>query len=160
VSDSVSAFVGHETPGRLRLKIPSRKGDGAFFEQVQKRLFQCEGIEKVEVNAVTGSILCIHHTSLDAVAAYVRKKKVFDLRRETPGPGSVRQQVSGSFADLNRQIRGAMSGQVELWNLVFLFLIGSGVYQVARGNITAIPWYTAFYYAFNILSKAKNGGAE
>jgi hypothetical protein len=142
------------------LRFPSRKGDGAFFDLVQKQLFKCEGVEKVEVNPLTGSVLVIHQSSTQAIGEFLGKAGMPFPGDSDSGATQLRRQVSASFSGLNSQIKKAVGGEIDLWNLVFLFLIGSGVYQVARGNIAAIPWYTAFYYAFNILSKAKDKGGE
>jgi hypothetical protein len=48
-----------------------------------------------------------------------------------------------------------VGGWVNLGAMAFLILLGAAIYQIARGNLTAIPWYTAFWYALNIFLKSK-----
>jgi hypothetical protein len=33
-------------------------------------------------------------------------------------------------------------------------LLGTGIYQIVRGNFGAPPWYTAFWYAFGVFTKS------
>jgi len=50
------ARVCHLAHGRLRLKIPEKRRDEAFFEAVRQQLSR-DGIKRVEVNPLTASVL-------------------------------------------------------------------------------------------------------
>ncbi len=58
------ATVAHHVPGRMRLKIPSAKGNEAVFQEIRQTLAETPGIHDIEVNATTGSITV--HYSVDA----------------------------------------------------------------------------------------------
>ncbi len=47
----------HLTPGRLRLRMPERRGDEAFARQVEQLLAPIPGVTQVHANPVTGSVL-------------------------------------------------------------------------------------------------------
>jgi hypothetical protein len=54
------AYVAHRTPGRLRIVIPSRRDDAAFFGQLEDRLLACSGIERARSNPAAACVV-IHH---------------------------------------------------------------------------------------------------
>ena len=66
----------HETPGRLRIKIPGLKGNAQAVEAVREELMDLAGVREVNANAVTGSIIVIHHR--DAL----QTRDVLDLLEE------------------------------------------------------------------------------
>jgi Heavy metal associated domain 2 len=53
----VKLQIAHQVPGRIRMKIPSAKGDPALLEEIQKTFSVIPGIEQVEVNPATGSVV-------------------------------------------------------------------------------------------------------
>ncbi len=40
-------------------------------------------------------------------------------------------------------------------SLIFLSLLISGIWQIARGNFAMPAWYTAFYYALGVFARAQ-----
>jgi len=160
VPNPTEGYISHETSGRLRVKFPAHKGDENFFQKLGKKLLSCPGVQKVEANPSTGSVLLLHESDSQAIVEFARGKRIFHLSEPKKGESAVPQSVISSFAGLNERVKSAMSGQVDLWGITSLLLIGAGVYQVARGNLVAIPWYTALYYGANILLKSREGGSE
>src|SRR5215470_17701438 len=53
----VKLQIAHQVPGRVRMKIPSAKGDPALLEEIQKTFSAIPGIEEVAVNPETGSMV-------------------------------------------------------------------------------------------------------
>jgi hypothetical protein len=53
----VKLQIAHQVPGRIRMKIPSAKGDPALLEEIQKTFSAIPGIEGVVVNPETGSVV-------------------------------------------------------------------------------------------------------
>ena len=49
--------IAHQVPGRIRMKIPSAKGDPARLEEYKETLSAIPGIESIEVNPDTGSVV-------------------------------------------------------------------------------------------------------
>jgi hypothetical protein len=54
------AHVSHHIPGRMRVKVPGGKGQPHVLQQIQQSLAPMPGIQRVEVNPATGSVL-IHY---------------------------------------------------------------------------------------------------
>jgi hypothetical protein len=147
------ARVVHATIRRLRVRIPSKKGDGSYFSLIKESLADCPGIETVEVNPLTGSALLIHDTDAATIADYAARN---DLFRFTPWKGSSRtlfQSVEEGLGKLNKRLKRVSGGEFDIPSLFFVILLISGMFQIARGNLGAPAWYTAFWYAFGIFSR-------
>lgn len=151
------AHLSHLAPGRLRVKIPSKKGDVSYFAYLGKKLSSLDGVEKVKVNPLIGSVLFIHTVDSKMIAEYARANNFFYLNRTNLSPSNLHQRVSETFSGLNNRIKGFSGGELDMGAMAFLILLGAGIYQIGKGNITAIPWYAAFWYALNIFLKAKHG---
>jgi hypothetical protein len=50
------AHVAHHTKGRLRIRVPSAKGDPAALQEIARTLSPVMGVSEVIVNETTGSI--------------------------------------------------------------------------------------------------------
>lgn len=147
------ATAVHKTDGRLRLRISGKKGDADFFSRIQEGLAHCPGVEKVGVNARTGSVLVIHHAALGDIGEYASQHGLFTCNNPDP---SLRKSLFDSTEDvvrqLNRRLKRSTAGELDIASLVFLLLILSGAYQILRGNVRGPAWYMAFWYALGIFS--------
>jgi hypothetical protein len=152
------AYVHHRTAGRLRVRVPSRKGDAEYFSAVGDRFADCEGVERIEVNPATGSVLLIHHTDGESLAEYARAHELFDTKEEEHSPTDFHRQLGERLSGLNNGLKGLTGSGTDLWDLTFIGLLGAGAFQIISGNMTAIPWYSAFWYALGVYSKSKDGG--
>jgi hypothetical protein len=56
--------VVHALPGRVRLKIPRVKENPKLAHQAQEKLSRVPGIQRVEANPVTGSLLIIYDLAM------------------------------------------------------------------------------------------------
>src|SRR5215471_4321858 len=59
-----TGYVAHHIPGRIRIRIPAAWGDPGLLEQIRTVAESVPGVESVESNATTGSVLI--HYSIDA----------------------------------------------------------------------------------------------
>jgi len=160
VHDLPDAFLSHKISGRARLKIPSRKGDFHYFEFLKEQLSKCSGIETMEVNPVSGSILIVHASDIEKIAEYARNRNIFNLKNNRPYPANLHHTVSKTFKDINGKIKGITGGDMDIAGAAFLIFLGLGIYQISRGNLIAPAWYTAFWYALSMFSKSGNNGGE
>lgn len=157
------AHVAHMSPRRLRLRIPSRKNDARYFASLKDWLVGVEGVGSVEVNPATGSVLIRHNLKEEQLALHARANNLFTLIMEeakSPGSTTLHDGIAHGFQDLNRHLSGFTGGKLSLWDFAFLALLGTGIYQIARGNFAAPAWYTALWYAFNTFLKAPSTGAH
>lgn len=147
------ADVVHHTKNRVRIKLRDKVQDPAFYERLKDSAADLPGVESLAINPITGSILYIGTdlNSREIAAALVQKSL---LRFETPPALHPVERAVRPFVTLSHKLKGMTGGEVGLTEAGFLALLAIGVIQILRGNITAPPWYTAFWYAFGMFSKA------
>jgi hypothetical protein len=146
----------------MRVRVPSRRGDPAYFSTVEETLRSLTGVEGVEADPLTGGILILHRIDPGAIVDYAAQKALFLAREEEAkkAGGTVMHDVLGApFASFSRRIMAFTGNAADLSGLAVLALLSVGVYQIARGNFGAPAWYTAFWYALGIFNKS-DGGKE
>jgi hypothetical protein len=120
------ARVEHELPGRLRLRIPSRRGDRRYFEAVGGQIATLTGVRSLRANPITGGLLIEHATGTDAIASFAREHGLFDLLSAPDDPPVPRAEAP--------RARSAAAFPNPL-ALVAAGLAAAGVYQMARGRV-------------------------
>lgn len=157
---AAAASVCHRTPHRLRIKIPSRKRDGRYFAALMSHFGRFQGIDRVETNTLTGTLLFVGKPDVREIAAYGAAKDLFVIKVANPPATALAQKVAADFRHFDTQIRRFTGGDLDLPGLAFLGLVATGIYQISMGNFTAPAWYTAFWYASGIFQKAYAGAAQ
>ena len=151
------ARIVHRIAGRMRVRVPSRRGDPAYFASVEETLRTLPGVEHVEADPLTGGILILHRADPAAVVDYAAQKGLFLAKEEDPkkaGDTVVHDMIGAPFASLGKRIRDFTGSAADLSSLAVLALLTVGVYQIARGNFGAPAWYTAFWYALGIFNRS------
>ena len=115
------AELVHQLPGRLRLRVDSRRGDSAFFADMAKRVAGMAGVRAVRANPRTGSLLIEHDGAADALVRSASEQGV--LRIAAPAPRAVRTTVRSRRVIPVRPLSVAAVG-----------LAGLGLYQAGRGR--------------------------
>jgi hypothetical protein len=149
------AYISHQTTGRVRIKVPSRKRDAGYFGRLQNEFTRLHGIQNVEVNPTTGSVLLATAEPTWEIAAFAKEEDLFLLA--PPHGGALYGRVLDAFRSLNAGTLNLSSGELDISSLIFLTLVGTGIYQLSVGNVTTPPWYTAFWYALGVMSKSIGG---
>jgi hypothetical protein len=116
---------------------------------------ECQGVDEVRVNPSTGTIVVRYDCTMEALVEHARSNGLFSLAQATPPPRTLFQDVAATFQSYNRTLKGITGGEVDIPSLVFLSLLASGIWQVARGNLVMPAWYTAFYYALGVFTSAR-----
>ncbi|WP_455281525.1 HMA2 domain-containing protein [Cupriavidus necator] len=142
------AQLSHVLPGRLRVKVPTRRHDAAYFEELVRRLSECDGVDEVSVNPMTSSVLIIHSTSDDAVAAYALQQGLFRLRLDRTASNSriVARPVSDSAPRLFTGDQ--MSESDRRAGMLSASLASLGVLQTLRSQIM-VPAISLLWYAYD-----------
>lgn len=150
------AKIIHQTPERLRIKIPSRKGDREYFYSLQDKFADIAGVETLKVNPSTSSVLIVHNKSngVDFIE-FGKQQNLFTLEDKSASYHStLTKGVVGGFSFLNNIIKRIFSHELDIPSIAFITLIGVAIYQIARGNFRAPAWYTAMWYGMNIFLKS------
>ncbi len=146
-------YLSHASKGRLRLRIPSKKRDSAFFAQLQAVLSAIPGLDQVQANPLSGSLLILHSELPEEMTSFIETLAGLAPKRKAGGKSNtIYQRVTGTFHQVNTQIQGFTKGELDVPTLTFIALVVVGVYQISRKNFAAPAWYTAFWYALNIFA--------
>ena len=140
--------VCHLTAGRLRLKIPERRGQADYFAAVEGRLRGWRSIDHVEANPLTGSVL-VRFTDINALfAENAVANDLFEVEYDelVVEPGPVTEQAAAAFQAADDAVRRWTGNAAELRGAIFVTLLIGGIYQLLRGNIAA-PAATLLWYA-------------
>jgi len=147
------AKISHQTPERLRLKIPSRKGDSEYFLALKDQFTKANGVERLETNPATSSILIIHRGNSHDLVSFGETQNLFTMEKPSAQP-VVSKGVVGGFNFCNDIIRKITHRELDIPVIAFIALVGVAIYQIARGNFSAPAWYTALWYGLNIFLKS------
>jgi hypothetical protein len=151
--DLPEASICHQSADRLRIKVASRKGDAGYFTKVVKSLSMLRRFKHLAANPLTGSVLFIVE-SLDSgeIVVYAREHGLFHLTTTEPPNLPVMHNIVQPVGSIDRSLRTITGGKIDLPSAIFFALLGTGIYQLARGRFIIPPWYTAFWYAFGLVS--------
>ncbi len=146
------AIVSHQTTGRIRIKIPSRRGDKPYFSALRSEFGEKYGT--VGANPSTGSLV-VESESIDPgeIAAWASEKGLFELDVKKRNVEPLFRKISVPIVQVNTGIRKISGGDFDLPGALFMLLVGFGAFELIRGNFKTPPWYTAFWYAFGMFSK-------
>jgi Heavy metal associated domain 2 len=157
--------VVHAIPGRIRLKIASLRDNATLASELQHRLVAIPGVQQVETNPRTSSVLILYDVAATAspealltlaapLAQLFPGVDLNDLQAlGSPTNGShptlsLAQGVAGFFGSLNQKIDTATSGVVDLKILLPLGLFLLGIRSLVSSEKRVIPtWYDFFWFA-------------
>jgi hypothetical protein len=128
------AHITHHAGARLRLRIPARKGNAAYFARIERALATCDGVAYAEANPLTASVLLHYHGELADLANVAAAGELFALALQDIPMDTVLDVMTDRLDRIERHIRHASNGAVDLDTLLFVGLIGAGIVQIARGQ--------------------------
>jgi Heavy metal associated domain 2 len=157
--------IVHAIPGRVRVKLSRLKENPALVREIQERLPAVQGIQRVEVNPVTGSVLVVYdRTELESLDSLLSLAEWFgplfpdfelseleDWLASANGNAAetpLTERLSAVFGSLNAKV-GETTGGVDLKLLLplTLFLLGvRGMLVAGKGVFPA--WYDLLWFAF------------
>lgn len=129
----------------------------SFLASVKDAFLSLEGIENVEINAVTGSVLLIHALASAKITEHAEKHNLFRIEgaKTYHNQTVVSKKISDTFRDLNKKVTVSTEGFANIPDLAVLTLLGLSVFQISQGNFMAPAWYAALWYALNIFLKSQ-----
>ncbi len=145
------AYVLHQLPGRVRLKIPDRAGQPAYFDELEKQLSSFQRFEKIRTNHQTGSIV-LQNGKLDlgALSDYAEEKDLFVISRAPAPAKPLSDNLMAPITNANKSLKERTQGRIDLAEVAFGVMMVIGIIRLIRGRLSAPPWYTAFWYAYGI----------
>jgi hypothetical protein len=135
------ACVEHQLPGRVRLRVPSKRGDVSFFERAVRELSRHPAIWELAASPLTGSITVQYSEPLQAIMELAASLTLFETGVPKPAGESKRPEGTSASAGL---VSGIAAG-----------LSGLSLYQAAQGNVVgnAAESFWLSFSAQNILGR-------
>lgn len=160
-ADLPKAFIKHQLAGRVRLKIPQKRGDEAYFEQVAEIFAECEAITQLQLNPPSASLLIQHGAApFTEIVEFASNAGLFVLvdQGETEVPVTDHLSVAGlsslGVAQLDETLGQLTAGRVDLRSVFFLGFVGLAAHQAAKGHIMS-PASTFLWRAIELLDTKK-----
>jgi hypothetical protein len=153
------AIIKHHMTGRIRITIPTRKKDSVYFKNIQNRLRQVLSYHRITVSALTGSLIMEdENLEIEKVRIAAEKHALFTLKSaglpaRTLTAKTITERVAISIKSTNQNVSKISDGALDLFGVIFMFLLLLGFWELAIGNLKRPPWYTTFWYAFGLFSK-------
>jgi hypothetical protein len=147
------AYLRHTIPGRIRVKIPARRGDRHYFANIAKKLGESESIRQVKVNHATASVLIEFAGELTEIVEYAAEGDLFDLSaallHEAAMP-PIAERIAEEVTRAGRGLERLSGGGIDLESAALVALLGMSTIQLIRGNIPA-PAASLLWYAGSLL---------
>lgn len=142
--------------GRLRLRIAEKRHDREYFAELRQRISEIPGVRDVSVSPSTANILLfLDEARLGPVTAACEAEGLFALRgkvgRNVP---LLADATRGVYRKVDGGIRRLTGGDLDLSGVVFASLVGSALWQLAKGKVAGPAWSAGLWYAMNIFLKA------
>ncbi len=144
-----AAQICHHIRGRVRLRIPDRRGDIDYFTLLQQKFASLDGVQLANVNPSTASLLIGHSLGMDRLADYARAENLFDLTTNPPVT-PLADLIFGQASSIDQQLQVLSFGGVDLRSLGFLVLLSLAFVQILRGQFFA-PAVTLLWNALQML---------
>lgn len=146
---AAGAVIVHQIPGRVRMRVPARRGDDAYFSRLAAQCSKLDMVSRIKANPETGSMVIEFRDSLEHLVERLRQ---FDL--DISSMPAKRQSIS-SAPMRDMQPFNLVSGR----DINPMFMVGSaltivGIVQTLRGRILA-PSLTVFWYAMEAYRQSR-----
>ena len=151
------AFVNHKTAGRIRLRVPSKKKDFAYFRMLEEDLPAVSGVQSVQTNPLTAGVLIRHSSDPDHIVQMTEKRGLFRFEHKAFVQANLQGRISEAFRGIDIAFKDMSGNELDLGGAAFVVLLGMSIHQIIKGNITTLPWYAAGWYALNIFLKSSPG---
>jgi cation transport ATPase len=181
----VKLQIAHQVPGRIRMKIPSAKGNPELLAEIQKTFSVIPGIEEVKVNPETGSVVLRYdpdcHDDFHAGFAHRYEQHAGHHPQRPPRPPSneidalaskieeeanflaQHSQAAKTVVEFCRhwdhEIKHASGNMFDLKMVMCVGLVGFMVFEVGAAAATPV-WVTLTLFGLNHFIEMQSELAE
>lgn len=126
----------------------------AYMAGVLEAVAALPGVEAVQANALTGSLLIRHPGEWESIQCAAEESGLFAVARQTP---LVQEQVNAGLREIGRDLHLISGGSLNLPSTLFLGFTGLAIHQALQGNLLG-PASTLLWYALSSLRLEGEGG--
>ncbi len=149
-----AAHIVHRLRGRLRLKIPEKRWDKEWLSEAASQLEKLSGVDKVDVSAVSGSLL-IHHQPDAAVEQRLSGPGLFQIIDVPISDPPLLDRVADGIHRSDRALQRRTAGRTNLRTLLILVLVILAFVQTLRGRVM-VPAISLLLFAAQLALMAKH----
>lgn len=149
------ARVEHQSPGRVRARIPRHDRSPEHTARVRKHLESHPEVHAVEVNQRTGSVLVRGDRTDGLRAALDECLEVVEEAGPENLPEAGVESVVVLLRGVDTRIMRSTHGRFSLRWLVPASFVAVALRQLVRGGLTVgeIPWFVLLYYGIDSFLK-------
>ncbi len=152
---NVHGQIAHQTSGRVRIDLPAKRGDTAYFSTLSQQIAGLGEVLAVRTNPITGSLIIEYDGPFDALLHRFDDMAIDILAQ----PASARNGAAAATRwaaeqDSALPFRLVSGRNVHPMVLVGLAFGALGLVQVVRGQVL-VPALSAFWYAARAFRLAK-----
>jgi len=153
--------IAHILPGRTRLRFPALRGDAAAGERIAEELAALPGVREVRVRPFTGSILVHHEPEVTSATLALAAHRILAPDRilevgerpprspDVPELSRIARLAAKAFREIDRDVRRASQGSLDLGTLVTLGFFGAGAADVATSRELVLPpWFNLAWWCY------------
>jgi Heavy metal associated domain 2 len=132
----------HVLPGRVRFGIPALVDNLEAMNLLLDKLPLIEGVEHVEVSAVSGSVLIRYSGGiLTPELLFTVLIRLLGLERELERPRMpvIAKELRNIGESANRALYHKSNGLIDLWTVIVIVLLATGVKKVIASPSGALP---------------------
>lgn len=173
-------YVVHESPGRLRLRMPWLRDAPDAVHPLADRLAGLEGMEEVRIRPWTGSVLCLFDpTALrtETIVATTREQTGVELvlrrgerseeeeralvKAALENGSAVARSLSTAVKGMNYEVLRASGGRLDLGTLTAAGFAAVGAATVvATGKFPIPPWFNLSWWAFGLFTTLETAAIQ
>jgi Heavy metal associated domain 2 len=135
----------HHLPGRTRFKIPERRGDHAFFDEISEQLRKFPSVRGVEANPVTASLLLHYSGDLDSEPMQAVLNALAEIVEPELSAAPVATRLRAEAVEVDQAIQRFTHGALDLSSATALGLLALAGVQLLRGQQPVIAISLAWY---------------
>jgi hypothetical protein len=158
--------VAHHTPGRVRMKIPSAKGDPEAMRVIAESFGGVPGVESVTVNPTTGSLTLTYsatrqvevhahlgekigddyqppETEIDKLSDNIAREAEFLAEHSHSA-----RMIVDFFTLLDRELKRRSHNYVDLKIVLAAIIVGGAMFEVGIAAATPV-WLTLAVFSIN-----------
>ena len=146
------ALVVHALPGRVRFRVPGKKGDRNYFEELVAVISTSSGLEKLQINPATASVLIRYDAAhTDELNAFLGKNNFFAVTDRAQAVTPAAGKGGGQTGRSSEKKKQKQETPPELSRMIGMGLIGLSCYQLMAGGFMPPPWHAALWYGYSLL---------
>jgi hypothetical protein len=148
-----AAQISHLSARRLRIRVPERRRDTAFFATAAERISAWTDVERVETNPLTAGILIHCSDTQKLLAEAVAEKHLFEIdfdKALNADQDKLVDRAARTFDATDAALLRWTEGQVDIRAVLFVVFLLGGIYQLFRGVVGA-PAPTLLWRAGDVL---------